>query len=301
MQLISVVIPNYNHAQFLPKRIESILNQTYSNIEILVLDDCSTDNSREVIEYFKERDTRIKVFYNSVNSGSTFAQWKKGVDLANGEYIWIAESDDYSDIRFLEKLLDAIKKKPGIEVAYCQSNFVDANNEIVGNHIDNLQVLNPTLWQNDFCMDGNDLLANYMLIINVIPNVSAAIFSKRLVGKVNWSEVQSYRLGGDRNFWTQILNNTNLCFTSKSLNYFRIDGNTQRSRYVHSLLYLKEIEKNVQKICSLVKVERKNKTNAVKQWFHYYRKARNNSSENIFKFYFFSIFIFLKLIKIYFK
>src|SRR5476649_961009 len=101
--MVSVIIPNYNHEPYLEQRINSVLNQTYKNIEVIILDDNSTDSSRQVIERYRA-DTQIKhIVYNHTNSGSPFIQWKKGIDLAKGKYIWMAESDDYSDLTFLEK------------------------------------------------------------------------------------------------------------------------------------------------------------------------------------------------------
>ena len=118
---VSVIIPNYNHASFLEKRINSVLNQTYKNFEVLLLDDCSTDASREILEKYKSHKRIKKIILNDTNSGSTFKQWQLGLEHASGEYIWIAESDDYSDITFIEKMVKNISKSKNIGLAYCQS------------------------------------------------------------------------------------------------------------------------------------------------------------------------------------
>src|SRR5215469_17881071 len=101
---VSVVVPNYNHAQFLPKRIDSILGQSFQDFEVILLDDCSTDDSRSILSQYSA-PPRVRLEFNQTNSGSPFKQWNKGVRLANGKYIWIAESDDYADERLLERLL----------------------------------------------------------------------------------------------------------------------------------------------------------------------------------------------------
>jgi glycosyltransferase involved in cell wall biosynthesis len=88
---VSVVVPNYNHARFLRKRVDSILGQTFQDFELILLDDCSTDDSRSVLSKYAD-DPRVRIEFNEVNSGSTFKQWNKGVWLAHGEYVWIAES-----------------------------------------------------------------------------------------------------------------------------------------------------------------------------------------------------------------
>ncbi|MFM7595916.1 MAG: glycosyltransferase family 2 protein [Flavobacteriales bacterium] len=92
--LVSVIIPNYNHAPFLKERIDSVLNQSYSHVEVILLDDCSSDNSREIIEEYRRNEKVKHIVYNQKNSGNTFIQWQKGVELALGEWVWIAESDD---------------------------------------------------------------------------------------------------------------------------------------------------------------------------------------------------------------
>ena len=117
---VSVVIPNYNHARFLRRRIETVLQQTFQDFELILLDDCSTDESRSIISSYAN-NPKIRVEFNLVNSGSTFKQWNKGVGLARGEYVWIAESDDYSDARFLEQLVGVLDPKPEVAFAFCRS------------------------------------------------------------------------------------------------------------------------------------------------------------------------------------
>lgn len=92
--LVSVIIPNYNHARFLDERIQSVLNQTYQNFELIILDDKSTDNGLEVINKYKDDSHISHIVVNEENSGSPFKQWHKGFELAKGDWIWLAESDD---------------------------------------------------------------------------------------------------------------------------------------------------------------------------------------------------------------
>ena len=101
---VSVIVPNYNHARYLRKRIDSILWQAYQDFELLLLDDCSTDSSREILTTYAN-NPKVRLEYNAQNSGSVFKQWNKGVRLTGGRYIWIAESDDFSDPEFLARLV----------------------------------------------------------------------------------------------------------------------------------------------------------------------------------------------------
>jgi glycosyltransferase involved in cell wall biosynthesis len=115
---VSVIVPNYNHARFLRRRIDSILAQTFKDFELILLDDDSTDESLTILrDYAGEPGIRLES--NTVNSGSPFNQWNKGVRLARGRYIWIAESDDYADPRLLERLVRLLDENSAIGLAYC--------------------------------------------------------------------------------------------------------------------------------------------------------------------------------------
>ena len=294
---VSVIIPNYNHSKFLSKRIESVVNQSYENIEIIVLDDCSSDNSVEVIRKFAATDNRIRYIVNEVNSGSTFAQWKKGIAEAKGDYIWIAESDDYADVSLLEDLMNAIKQDNSGTVAYCQSNFVDEHVEIIGNHGDNLKHLDPTLWENDFCIDGNTAIAQYMPIINIIPNASAALFSKSKALQIDWNSLLKYKLAGDRYFWINMLFQGSVCFVAKRSNYFRFSNSTVRSSNTNTLKYLKEIKQVFDLACSLVAVSGKIKKRAIRQWLIQFKRHLKYQKYSLISL-FVGLTIFLQLIVI---
>ena len=128
---VSVIIPNYNHATYLPSRLSSIANQTCSNYEAILLDDASNDNSVSILNSFLS-DTRFHLHINTNNSGSTFAQWNKGVALASYEYVWIAESDDVADNFLLESLIKKMEIDSEIVIAYSQSNRINEKDEVSG-------------------------------------------------------------------------------------------------------------------------------------------------------------------------
>ena len=125
MPNVSVIVPNYNHAPFLKQRIESILNQTFLDFELILLDDCSTDGSSEIMESYRSNPHVSHVVFNEVNSGSAFRQWDKGIALAKGEWIWVAESDDYAEHTFLERLMGEVDKEPDSVLAYSATYWVN--------------------------------------------------------------------------------------------------------------------------------------------------------------------------------
>src|SRR5712692_6211638 len=149
MPTVSVIIPSYNHARFLRQRIESVLRQTYQDFEVILLDDCSTDDSRSILSEYAG-DPRVRMEFNEVNSGSTFKQWNKGVRLARGEYVWIAESDDYADPHLLEKLVSRLDAEPSTVLSYCRSWRVSADGQLSGFLDSNVTHPDTHRWTADF-------------------------------------------------------------------------------------------------------------------------------------------------------
>lgn len=227
--LVTVIIPNYNHALYLPQRIESVLNQTVRNIEIIILDDCSPDNSRAIIKQYANQDSRIRVLFNEQNSGSTFKQWNKGFTLARGQYIWIAESDDYAEPSFLAQLLLPLQADEQVVLAYCHS--LDVDGEAIGNRWQKFLTNLDPMWQYSFVTEGLPLVKRFLAFRNFIPNASAVLFrasSWHAVGPAD----EGYRLMGDVLFWARLLARGKLAFIVQPLNYFRTHhSNARRKNY----------------------------------------------------------------------
>ena len=131
MPKVSVIIPNYNHAPYLKRRIDSVLNQTYTDFEVILLDDCSTDESREVLLMYQDHPKVSHVVINRENSGSPFKQWHRGFELAKGEYIWIAESDEWCEPTLLETLVEPMLRDEFIVLRYCQSLLASERGKVI--------------------------------------------------------------------------------------------------------------------------------------------------------------------------
>ena len=106
--LISIIIPVYNAKLYIERCIQSICNQTYSKIEIILVDDGSTDGSSDICDQIERKDQRIKVIHCK-NGGAASAR-NRGLDLAQGEYIMFVDSDDYIDLQLCQVLLDNLKR-----------------------------------------------------------------------------------------------------------------------------------------------------------------------------------------------
>lgn len=111
-----MVMPTYNRADFLPRSIESILNQTYKNLEFIIVDDGSVDSSLDLIQKYIERDSRIKVLNNGHNRGISFSR-NAGLAAARGKYIAVMDSDDYSMPHRLEKQVAFMEEHPELTLS----------------------------------------------------------------------------------------------------------------------------------------------------------------------------------------
>ena len=222
--LISIIIPNYNHALFLEKRLESVYNQSYLHFEVILLDDASTDNSIEILTAYKNHPKTAQLLVNSQNSGSPFKQWQKGVELAKGELIWIAESDDYAAPNFLEQVAQPLLTNKEIGLAYCQSVVVDENSQELYINTQWTDDLDKNRWLTNYTNNGLHECKNYLFYKCTIPNASAVVFRKNLATAFP----VTFKMAGDWWFWMNLLPNTNITYIKDSLNYFRAHANTTR-------------------------------------------------------------------------
>lgn len=106
---ISIIIPVYNVEKYLRECLDSCVNQTLEDIEIICVDDCSTDNSYKILEEYQQKDSRIRIFQQEENKKQGAAR-NKGLEVATGEYVWFIDSDDYIDTKACQILYDAVKE-----------------------------------------------------------------------------------------------------------------------------------------------------------------------------------------------
>lgn len=109
MKLISVIIPVYNVAPYLAQCLDSIIAQTHSDMEIICIDDCSTDGSRQILQDYAQKDSRFHIIFNEHNIGAALTR-NVGMDVAKGEYIYFMDSDDWIEADYLENMLSAIEQ-----------------------------------------------------------------------------------------------------------------------------------------------------------------------------------------------
>lgn len=210
--LVSVILPNYNHARYLPDRINSILEQTFQDFELIILDDCSTDNSREVIEQYRNHPKVTHIVYNTQNGGTSYKQWKKGITYAKGELIWIAESDDLANMHFLEYLTPHFED-PKVVLAFSGIQyFTDKIIKV------------PLLSKSDYVRyDSKSFVSKNMMLQNGIPNASMVLFRKATYEsleseKNDWAKM---KLAGDWLLWSYLASKGDVVEVLSVLDYFR--------------------------------------------------------------------------------
>ena len=218
MPTVSVIVPNYNHAPYLRQRLDSIYNQTFKDFEVIILDDCSTDNSKEIIEEYRRRPQTSHIIYNKNNSGSPFKQWAKGFDLAQGEYIWIAESDDWAELNFLKELTTILNKDSSLSLVFCESFWEYPEKSTFG------QILTK-----DTFFKGLDFIKNRQIFNNNIVNASSVLFRKKFLLKIS-TDYQEFRGSGDYILWSYFCEQGNIFYSKKRLNHFRRHDSTTTSK-----------------------------------------------------------------------
>ena len=212
MFTVSVIVPNYNHAPYLRQRVESILNQTFQDFELILLDDCSTDGSREIMESYRSNPHVSHIVYGETNSGSAFRQWNKGIELAQGEWIWVAESDDYAEPTFLERMMEEVTKVPDCSLAYAATWWVDEKGIKLWETPDSNQV---NVYQ------GKDFIKQKLAVCNSIANVSECIFRRDCYRPEESYRYERMRLCGDWFFYILMAEQGSVVEVEEPLSYYR--------------------------------------------------------------------------------
>ena len=250
MPKVSVIVPNYNHAPYLPKRLDSVYEQTYRDFEVILLDDCSTDNSRDILAIYAEKPNTIFV-PNQSNSGSVFRQWQKGVSLSQGEYIWIAESDDFASPYFLKRVVALMDRHPEVGLVYSQSWLVDSQNAILGDARCWTNDLDSQRWSGSFVNHGRDEIRRFLVYKNTIPNASGILIRRAILEKCGGVIDQPFRLCGDWLQWIKILAHSDVGFVPECLNYWRQKTSNARVKSAGTLEWI-EGEKVLSQACEIL-------------------------------------------------
>jgi len=221
---VSVVVPNYNYENYLCKRLRSIIGQQYPIYEIIFLDDASSDNSVTLAKgLLTEYWGHSKILVNKVNSGSVFRQWIKGIELSQGDYIWIAEADDFASSLMLEKLMGSFREDKQVVLSFCDSMFVDERDEWQGFYSDaHVQYAHDSEARGyvEGIYDGKLYIKQYLSFRNSIPNVSAVVLKNDAIKKEYLSQLAVFQSCGDWYLYIAVLIAGKVSCNTMPMNFF---------------------------------------------------------------------------------
>jgi glycosyltransferase involved in cell wall biosynthesis len=221
MPKVSIIVPNYNHAQYLKQRIDSILNQNYQDFELILMDDCSTDDSRDILLLYNDHPKVTQIIFNNQNSGNTFKQWEKGIELAQGEYIWIAESDDWAESSFLGSLVAIIGSDERVGLVYCDSVIIEESDSSVKFSDLKREWYGSLKWKENYLNEGIKEIEESLIIDCTINNASAVLLRLNFLKEVNPFDL-NLKYTGDWYTYLKIASISKVAYTAKALNYYRV-------------------------------------------------------------------------------
>jgi len=280
--LVSIVVASYNHVQYLPKRIESLLSQTYKNIEIIIIDDCSPDNSREVLRNYLY-DNRVRLIEREKNGGWVIVS-NQGIGLSNGEYVIFANCDDYCDNSMIEALVNGIRTSNKIGVAFCCSEMIDQGDNHIGYDIQGREAAFKNKCKTDTIISSTEMY-KFFLHSCVIPNLSAALIKKKCFDDIgNFSDL--YKACCDWDLFFKIFEKYDAYYVAKPLNNFRQHNKTIRSTLKGKVEYeefirLLLIQINIGNHLNVFE-KIKFRTHVMKLWITHIINLRNKGYKNIF-------------------
>jgi glycosyltransferase involved in cell wall biosynthesis len=210
LQKVSVAVPNYNYARFMADRLGSVFRQSYPVHEVIVLDDCSTDDSIPVIrEVAGEWRRYIQLVPNAENSGSVFAQWRKAAELATGDYLWIAEADDFSEPEFLARIMKAMDEDPAIVLGFSDSRTITSDGSALWDSYKSYYAtVEPGALAHSGVFEADEFIRRFLSVKNLILNVSAVVWRRdALLRALDQCEedLASFRMAGDWRLYLEVL------------------------------------------------------------------------------------------------
>jgi glycosyltransferase involved in cell wall biosynthesis len=228
---VSICLPVYNGEKFLAQAIESVVRQSFTDFELLIIDDCSSDRSPEVIEQFRASEKRIRYIKNAQNLG-LFNNYNECIKQATGHYIKLFAQDDIFHPNILERMVDVLKKRPEVALISCTKGWVGEHGERIeaGNEMA-LRTLRP------FDVDTQKpaeeaILDSFQRFVNWLGEPSTVMF--RNEHKSSGFDVR-FRQIGDLEYWYRILQNGDYYFLSDELCRFRKHAGSTTNRNGRSL------------------------------------------------------------------
>lgn len=238
--LVSVIVPNYNHARFLEQRLRSIYDQTYRNIELIVLDDASTDDSRDVIpRLLEDCPFPYGTAFNETGTGNPFRQWQRGLSMARGELIWICESDDFADPGFLEHLVPSFAEL-SVKMALGRIEFARADGSPMPGMRNFREGAEAGIWDKPVTRPAAHWFRSAFATRNIVANVGGCVFRNQSVDPAIFDRAAQFRIAGDWFLYIHLLGSGKLAYSPDAVAYFRQHEKNTSARNFDKLYYYDE-------------------------------------------------------------
>jgi glycosyltransferase involved in cell wall biosynthesis len=239
---VSVIIPVYNGEKYLQETIESVLNQTYQDFEIIIVDDASTDGSPEIIKSFiKKYPDKIKVFWHKKNKGCPAATKNTGIKHAKGDFIAFLDQDDVWYPDKLKKQVNILEKEQKIIANFANTDIFDESRQkIIGKKWSFIPPFPP-----------QRLLRIRLLQGNFIQSTSSAIAKKEILNKIGGFD-EKMKMTDDYELWLRLSHFGQISFLRQLLLFWRL----RRSSLSHSeVAHIKDLEYFTNKLMKLINTE----------------------------------------------
>ena len=217
--LVSICIPTYNSAEYLRESLDSIVNQTYPNKEIIISDNASTDETEKIAKEYMEKH-KVKYYRNEKNIGAE-ANFTRCVELANGEYIAVFHSDDLYLPDMVKKQVEAFQKSPTIGAVFTMASLINSKNEVIG------KIKLPSKLKGKYVYDFPEIFFSVLENLNFLVCPSAMVRSKIYKELAPFNE-KRFKTSADLDMWLRILQICSIAILNEYLIEHRI-SNTQGS------------------------------------------------------------------------
>jgi glycosyltransferase involved in cell wall biosynthesis len=243
---VSVIVASYNYRAFLPRRLDSLIAQTYKNLEIIVIDDASTDGSLDILANY-ESNPIIRIYKNKNNLGWVGTS-NLGAEFAKGDFIIFANCDDYCYSTMIEVLALPLVNSSDVALSFCCSNLIDESGNIIGNDRKFRERSFLRKCSHDALLLSDEML--YFLCKScVIPNLSATLIRRSAFFDAGGFS-HNFEVCSDWDLYMKIVNISPVFYIRQPLNYFRQHSNTIRSSTRDRKVYSEYITLTIQLVLS---------------------------------------------------
>lgn len=235
--MVSILVPCYNMELYIPKCLESLLGQTYDNLEIIVVDNASTDSSLRILEEYQKKDDRVRIIEKKKMS-TVGRSRNMALEASRGEYIWYVDSDDYAEPNYLEIMLKRMKEAEVDIVQCCYTTFDD-----FGNEADTLPYKKDQIYSGrDLCIFMNDFVG----LSGPQTMLWNKLYKRRVLENLHFYEGRAYE---DMFFTYKVFyDQEKILWIADRLMHWRKNVSSGTSKYNYREFYLDEIMAYIERL-----------------------------------------------------